>query len=86
MDSVSENDKRIPQCRLYVCKQYFGGGYTCIKFADKAEYLAWARENEKHEFHHMSSSFQPICTPHYMEAFDKSILYMRSKGMMIGYN
>ena len=73
------------KCRLYLCKQYFGGDYVCKKFKDAHEYRNWIHDKENQE-NVINTSYEPICTPLYMKAFDKAILHMRSKGFLFGDN
>jgi len=61
----------INECRLYVCRSYFGNADSCKRFQTWKDYLEWLAGNDTE-----MTSFQPICNK--IEIFDKLVLTYRS--------
>lgn len=62
----------MDNCRIYVCKSYFGQKDECKRFEDMYEYKTWLMTSE----HVGYTSFQPVCNV--KEIFDRLILSLRS--------
>lgn len=66
----------MEHCRIYVCKDYFGGFPSeCLSFKDHDEYYKWL---ESPLYDKMGYTYQPICSKYYWSSFDKCILAMRN--------
>lgn len=60
-------------CRIYVCKSYFGGSSQCKKFTNISEYRKWI---DMHPQEVSTTTFVPICGT--KEVFDQMILSWKS--------
>ena len=84
MDSELENKEihsGLDGCRIYLCKAYFGGTYTCKFFYNIKEYNGWLKKptnNEKID----NTTIVPVCSPIHFMAFDKCYLYLKNKGLL----
>lgn len=62
----------MDNCRIYVCKSYFGNiPSECVKFRNYHDYTIWLNNENSENY-----IFEPVCNC--KEIFDKMILLYRS--------
>ena len=65
-------------CRLYVCKSFFGEKDRCLQFKNIDDYHKWSMDNRDEIG---QTSFQPMCN--LLPLFDKMCLAYQNKKMSL---